>query len=214
MMAPDDLRARVLAGIAAHPARTRSQGRKRSVALYAAAVIVAVTIFELAGGFGHAAVRPTWVSSAILVGASAIASIGAWGALGSGGSMTGRRPAALALLLLLLPAAVFFWLTAWHGSYAEPAQKFGWRCMSLTLSMGGALLASFIAVRWRTVAVQPTIQGAAAGVVAGAVAGVLVDAWCPLVNSGHVLRGHIVPMLALGLAGAVCGKLLLTIRAR
>ncbi len=214
MTGPDELRARVLAGVASHPARTRAQGRRRALALYAAAAATMVGIFEYAGGFGHAASRPAWISTWLVLGLSVIASVGAWGGLGSGGSMTGRRSAALGLVVLLLPAAVFVWLTTWYGSYPEPAQKFGWRCLGLTLSMGGAVLASVVAVRKRTVVVRPVLQGAAMGVAAGGCAAVLVDAWCPLVNSGHVIRGHIVPMLALALAGAACGKLLLAISPR
>jgi hypothetical protein len=214
MMAPDDLRSRILAGVAAHPARTRGQGRRRALVLYTLALVVMAGIFQGSGGYGHSHARPAWVSVAILVGASFIAAVGSWGAVGRRGSMNGPRPYVMVLVSLLLPAAAFFWLTAWHGTYTEPAQKFGWRCLGLTLSMGGALLASLVAVRHRTVVVQPTLQGAAAGIASGALAGVLVDAWCPLTNAAHVLHGHLLPMLLLGVVGAACGKRLLAIATR
>lgn len=214
MMAQDDLRSRILAGVAAQPARTRAQGRRRALVLYGLSVAVMQAIFWYSGGFFHAHARPASISGWITGGATLIALAGAWGALGRRGSMTGPRPYVLALVGVLLPAAAFFWLTSWHGTYEEPAQKFGWRCLALTLSMGGALLASITAVRHRTVVVQPALQGAAAGIAAGALAGVLVDAWCPLVNAPHVLHGHLVPMLLLGVVGAACGKWLMAIRAR
>jgi hypothetical protein len=41
--------------------------------------------------------------------------------------------------------------------------------------------------------------------VAGAWAAVMVELWCPLAVQEHVLVGHVLPMLALALAGAAFG---------
>jgi hypothetical protein len=213
-MAKDDLRARILAGVAAAPARTRTDGRRRAVVAYGLAVLVMGILFELEGGLAHASARPATISAWVVGGTTLLGLAGLWGGVGRGRSMTGRPAIALGLVVLLLPMALFFWLTAWHGSYAEPAQKFGWRCLALTLSMGGSLLASMVMLRHRTVAVQPTMQGAAAGVAAGACASILVDAWCPLVNAEHVLHGHLFPMVALAVVGAACGRWSLAVRPR
>lgn len=212
MTTGDDLRERVLAAVAAQPARTRAQGHRRALAAYAAVALALTAIFEAAGGVAHASARPAAISQSIAAGTAVLAVVATWGALGA--PVSGRRATTLAALVALLPLAAFAWLAGWHGTYVEPADKFGWRCLALTTSMGALVLASVVFVRRGTVAVRPTLEGAAAGVAGGAIATVLVDAWCPLTNAAHVLHGHVAPMVALGVVGAACGKWLLAVRAR
>jgi hypothetical protein len=149
----------------------------------------------------------------LLAGALAIAGVGGFAALGRGGAMTGRAGSLLAAVVVAVPVATFFWLVSWHGSYADPEPRVGWRCLALTLAMGSALLGAVAFVRRGTMPVLPALHGAAAGAAAGACAGVLVDAWCPLTNASHVMIGHVVPMIVLSAVGAFAGKAILDLRA-
>jgi hypothetical protein len=212
MSQSDRLRQQILASVAAQPSRTRPQGRRRAVIAYAVAVVAMLAIFEASGGFAHANARPQDLTTWLLVGAVGIAALGAWTALGRGGAMTGRASSLLAGMTVAVPIASFVWLVSWHGSYADPEPRFGWRCLALTLAMGGALLAAITFVRRGTTPVLPALHGAAAGAAAGACAGVLVDAWCPLSDASHVLVGHVGPMIALSLVGALAGKAIFDLR--
>jgi hypothetical protein len=51
-------------------------------------------------------------------------------------------------------------------------------------------------------------------VAVGACAWVLVDVWCPVAGIWHLLRGHVLPVVLLGLLGGVLGSVVLAIRAR
>jgi len=211
-MAPEELRQRVVAIVGAHPSRTRAEGRKRALVAYAAVSVAAVAIFETAGGLAHAAARPASISSFIAAGMALLATVAVWAALG--GSVRGRSATTFVAIVALVPAATFAWLVAWHGTYVEPADRLGLRCVAFALATGGLFLAGIVFVRRGTVAVRPSLEGAAAGVASGAIATVLVDAWCPLTNAPHVLHGHVAPIAALGVVGAACGRWLLAVRAR
>jgi hypothetical protein len=45
-------------------------------------------------------------------------------------------------------------------------------------------------------------------------AAVLVDLWCPIGHVGHLLGGHVTPMLLLGAVGALLGPRALGVHAR
>jgi hypothetical protein len=209
-----ELRARILKSIAEQPARTRTQERARAGLFYALSVVATGAIFVAAGGFEHASGRPAWISSCILAGEALVAVVVTWAVLGAGRSMTGRPSAVLAVATLAVPAVVFLWLTGWHGSYVEPFAREGWMCATLTLGMAAVLLTAIVLARRRSVATHPAWVGAAVGVVSGAWADLVVDAWCPLTNAPHVLRGHVAPILALVLAGSFLGHRFLSVRAR
>jgi hypothetical protein len=40
----------------------------------------------------------------------------------------------------------------------------------------------------------------------------MVELWCPLATEEHVLLGHVLPLVALALAGAAAGRWLLRLR--
>jgi hypothetical protein len=48
--------------------------------------------------------------------------------------------------------------------------------------------------------------------VAGAWAAVMVELWCPLAAHGHVVVGHVLPLLALALAGSAIGVRMFRLR--
>jgi uncharacterized membrane protein YfcA len=48
--------------------------------------------------------------------------------------------------------------------------------------------------------------------VAGAWAAVMVELWCPLAAHGHVLVGHVLPLLVVALAGSAIGVRMFRLR--
>lgn len=211
---PDPIKQRLMSAVAARPSRTRRQGLLRAVLFYGLATGAMLALFQAAGGVAHGGTRPSEITMTLVLGSSLIAFAALRFGLGRGRSMTGRSYLVLAAVVVLVPVAAFGWQTHWFGTYVEPAHRFGWRCMALTVAMGSALLGAGIALRSRSVAANATLHGAAAGAAAGACATVLVDAWCPLTNAAHVAQGHITPLVLLTFAGAVLGRTLLGIRAR
>lgn len=214
MNPPDPIKARLMSAVAAQPSRTRGQGRRRAIAFYGGAALLMLAVFQLAGGLAHGAGRPVDITARLVLGSAMIALVSTVVALGRGRSMTGRSWTVLALVTVLVPIVGFAWQTHWFGAYTEPFQRFGWRCIALTLVMGSSLLGAVVALRRHSVATNATLQGAAAGATAGACATVVVDAWCPLANTAHVAQGHILPLVALTLVGALLGRFVLGIRAR
>jgi hypothetical protein len=209
-----ELRARILNSVAEQPTQTRSQARARAGLLYLLSAVAMGAMFFAAGGFAHANGRPASISLWILAGEALVSVLVTWVVLGAGRSMTGRPSGVLAVATVAVPAIVFSWLTWWHGSYVEPFRREGWMCMALTLGMAAVLLTAILLARQRSVPTHPLWVGAGVGAVSGAWADLVVDAWCPLTNAPHVLRGHVAPILALVLAGSLLGHRLLSVRAR
>ncbi len=211
---PDPVKERLLSAIAARPSRTRQQGTKRAFLYYGLASAAMLLLFQVSGGLAHGSSRPPDVTMPLVLGSSLIAFAAVRLALGRGRAMTGRSWAVLVAVVSVVPVIAFTWQTHWFGTYTEPFQRFGWRCIALTIATGGALLGAVIALRRGTLANNETLHGAAAGAAAGACATVLVDAWCPLANTAHVAQGHIAPLVVLTVIGAILGRTLLGIRAR
>lgn len=209
-----DLRARLRASVAKHPAPTRSEGRRRSVLLHAAAIVAMLAVFEGAGGLSHSAGRPIALTLGIAGVVSLIAAATTVFTQPRSGSMLARPARTYLALGVLAPALVFVGMIAWNGLYQEPFQRIGFRCMALTVSMGGFLAAATFYLRRGRGLQHVGAQGAAIGVMAGVWATVLVDLWCPLTNAPHVLVGHVIPVAFLGLVGALVGRRVLPLRAR
>lgn len=208
------LRDKILADAAAHPSRTRAQGRRRAARVYALAALGGLPLFFYSGGLAHASARPAVVTFGVVLGALALAVGCATVAFGRGRSAVGRAATALLAVVFLAPLGTYAWLVSWHGSYVDPFQRVGYRCLAMTLVAGAALLAAGLFLRKGTVAVHATVAGAALGVAAGTFGGVLVDLWCPLTAPSHVLVGHVLPLVILAGAGAVFGRFFLPIRLR
>jgi hypothetical protein len=214
MTPSSSLRDKVLADAAAHRARTRSEGRRRAVVIYAIAALAGLPLFLASGGIDHSAERPMAVTLGIAAGslilAVACASVAWW----RGKSAVGRPSAALLAIAVVAPVATYVWLVIWHGRYAEPAPHVGFRCLAMTLASGAPILAAALYVRKRTVAVHPIASGAALGAAAGAFGEITVDLWCPITTSMHVLIGHALPIVLLALVGASVGRSILPLRAK
>lgn len=211
---PNDLRARMKAQLAAQPAPTRSEGSRHAILVHAIAIAGMLAIFQYMGGLSHSSGRPLGLTFGVAGGVSALAALATVLTLPRSGSMLPRRMAVHALLAVLAPIAVFAATVGWNALYTEPFERFGWRCMGLTLSMASLLVsAMFVARRGRAVH-HAGAQGAAIGAMAAIWANVLVDLWCPLTNAPHVLVGHVFPTAVLAAVGFVVGRRVLALRAR
>ena len=79
----------------------------------------------------------------------------------------------------------------------------GYRCLILASLVGILVLASFTLALRRAVAAGASIRGAALGAAAGLWSGLAVFVFCPSANSSHLLIGHVLPILAFTVLGAV-----------
>jgi len=100
------------------------------------------------------------------------------------------------------------------GAYVEPFARLGLRCMAYTFAMAVLPLGSFMVLRRWFEARGAWQLGAALGAITGAWAGVLVELWCPLVNLPHAMVGHVLPLVALIVFGALWGRRALDLTAR
>ena len=212
MSGPDAIRARLLSLKARHPSRTRAEARRRAAGYYAAAIVVALGVFQASGGITHSHGRPLAFTLGIAAGAAAMAVVATIVALGRGPARIGRPRQLLAGLALAIPFVTLAWLVAWNGHYVEPFARVGYRCLALTVGLGAVLLGAAVMVRRDTIATTPTASGAALGAAMGAWAGVAVDLWCPLTNASHALVGHFAPLVLLVTMGAVLGHRVLRLR--
>jgi hypothetical protein len=90
----------------------------------------------------------------------------------------------------------------------------GARCFGLTLLLAAWPLTILCLSRRGTDPTHPNSLGAAIGIAAGAYAGVFVDLFCPVGHVQHVLLGHALPIVLLGLAGVWLGARLLAMHAK
>jgi hypothetical protein len=113
---------------------------------------------------------------------------------------------------IAVPLLVGAWLMLWHATYADPFTRTGWRCFALTALTAPWPFAVLFHASRRMEPRHPGTAGAALGAVAGAWAAVMVELWCPLAAHEHVLVGHVLPLLALALAGSAFGALAFRLR--
>lgn len=213
MTTPSDaLRARVLAAAAKQRSPTRPRAQRMIVAVVFASIAFAWMVFELAGGFGHSSGRPLGLTLGLAGGWIVACAALTWLAMGRGGSTLPRRPALLVAVAMATPLVCFVWMHVFHGTYEEPYTRFGWRCLGYTLVIAAVPLAGFFFVRRGIEPRRPAALGAAVGATCGAWAGVVMDMWCPLTNTPHVVVGHVTPLVLLGVIGAVIGHRVLGLR--
>jgi peptidoglycan/LPS O-acetylase OafA/YrhL len=111
-----------------------------------------------------------------------------------------------------VPLLIGAWLVLWHATYVDPFTRAGWRCFALTALTAPWPFATLAYASRRVEPRHPGTAGAALGAVAGAWAAVMVELWCPLAAHGHVLVGHVLPLLALVLAGSAIGARMFRLR--
>jgi hypothetical protein len=178
-----------------------------------AGVVVAASIFFAFGGVSHGQGRPTWFYLASTLGWAAVATLSAWGALGRGGSATGRAKAWLWAVAVGTPALLFAMMFAFAFFSPEVTrihpERLGLKCMGLTVAAAAFPLVALLTVRQGSDPVHPAATGGALGAACGASAGVMVEMWCPVAAPMHVLVGHICPIALLTVLGALLGARLL-----
>ncbi len=211
-MTPSSLRDRVLSAAASTPSTTRQQGHRIAVALIAASVAIAVTVFKGIGGFAHSSERPVGITLALAGGWTIISAAFTWLVIGRGSSSLARRPAILLAVALASPLAVFLWMQLFYGTYPEPFARVGYRCLGYTLLIAATPLTAFLALRRAVEPRYPAALGAGAGAACASWAGALVHLWCPLTNPLHVLVGHVGPIVVAAMIGAVVGRWTLGVR--
>jgi hypothetical protein len=212
-MPSKSLRSRVLESAASAPSMTRRQGRLLAIALSAASIALAMIVFESIGGLAHSAGRAHALTLLIATGSIALSGVLTWAVLSRGRSSMARAPLALGLAALATPLVVFLWMQLFSGTYAEPFQRVGYRCLSYCLVMSALPMASFMVLKRGVEPRMPAVLGAAVGAACSAWGGSLIDLWCPLTNAPHVLVGHVAPIVIAILIGALVGHFTLGIRA-
>jgi hypothetical protein len=210
-----DLRATILAQVAAESSPTRSQWRRRGFELFAGAAAAALAIFVAAGGVRPSG-RPAALIAATALGSYLLAALGLGLAATRGRSVIGRSPLALWVPIAVLPLALLLWKLGVSALYAGMLDVWptrpGFRCLRLVLLMGAFPLAAAVLHRRGTVAVQSTTTGASLGAACGLTAAATIDLWCPVAYLPHLLLGHIGPLALLTVAGAAAGRSLLAVR--
>jgi hypothetical protein len=216
MVAPE-LKDRVLAAAAVERSLTRCQNALRNAALAASAVAVPLLLFGWVGG-ARVAPRPAWLAATTALGTAAIAACALYAAFGRGSAMLGRSRGWLLGTAAAAPVAFLLWKVAAsagvpHMMDAWPARP-GARCLGLTALFAAWPLVALAWARAGSDPVHPRSLGLALGVAVAAGAAVLVDLWCPIGHVGHLLGGHVTPMLLLGAVGALLGPRALGVHAR
>jgi hypothetical protein len=214
----DALKARILAQAAATPSSTRAAARAYSWLVLPSSIIVAATLFFAFDGPRHGQGRATWFYAASSLGWAMVATLSVWGALHRGGSAVGRPNAWLMAFALGTPASLFALMFAFAVSHPEVTlvhpERLGLKCLGLTVAAAVFPLISLAILKRGSDPVHPAATGAALGSACGASAGVMVEMWCPVATPAHVAVGHILPIVAMALLGAVFGARIIAMRAR
>ena len=216
MTHPESLKLRVLQAVRQRPMPRRPDRLLATVglAVLAAGIMFAVVqwaprLFGDVGGLAHTAGRPAASGLGIVVGVAVLALASTWYLSPLRRSMLSSARGLLLSVAIGVPLLVGAWLMLWHATYVDPFTRSGWRCFVLTLLTAPW---PFVVLAYASRRFEPRYSGtlgAALGAVAGAWAAVMVELWCPLAELEHVLVGHVLPLLALALAGAAVGRRLL-----
>lgn len=212
--ATPDLKARILEAARKQPAPTRREVMGRVTATLLSAVAVPILAFI---GFGaiRPGPRPWSLIIATAAGAFGIALAAVWTAFGRSGQMVGRARSKLVAMTIAAPATFVVWKMVWSEGYGltEPwPDRPGFRCLAFTFLLAAWPFLALSSVRRESEPTHPRALGAALGVATGTCGAVLVDLWCPVAHPGHLLMGHVLPIVILGIVGVWVGDRILAIR--
>jgi hypothetical protein len=210
---PELLYARVRRAIEATPAPT-TRTHVKLIAAVAAAAMVTMFVVAIASQlvYGQQAVglrtglqSPSW-HAAVALGVIALLLGSTFVAVWRGRDGLGFGVTSLALTAALVPllyAVVVLLDPARSFMTAVEISPWGARCIVIATLVGAAALAAFVtALRWAA-PVATRARGAALGAAAGAWAGFAVFVFCPSSDPQHLLFGHVAPVLAFTMLGAL-----------
>lgn len=215
---PADLRARLEAAIAKQPSPTRASYTSRRAIAVVVAAALSLGLVALTGGVQHGARTPLLLWGVVAGWALVVAVAGAV-ALGRR-SMIGPPTAVLLGVAAALAPALLGWFVLVHEVIAPPAlpeprlpfaAHVGCLVMTVVLSIGPVAALAFL--RRGSDATHPRATGAVLGGLAGGIGSVLIDVHCPVGELGHVVLGHIVPVVVLLGVGALVGRRVFGLRA-
>lgn len=207
-----DHRARVLAAIRADPGPRRASRQAGVALVWLGALALEGTAFIAAGG-PSLEPRPAALVWATAFGAFTIALV-ALEAFVRRRSMLGPPREVLLFRSLVTLAALVTWKLVWTSVHL-PYE--GWdvgpwpalRCALVGLALALGPLVAGMVHRRRTDPLQPSMTGFALGCASGAWAWACLDLMCPSAEPTHLVFGHLVPVVATGLVGALVGSRLL-----
>ena len=194
MTPPETLKLQVLDAIRQHPVPPRADAGPATAGLAALAAVAMGAVVQWgprllgdAGGLSHAhaAGRPAAAGAAIVAGTAVLALAATWAARPLRRSMLAPPRALLLGVAIGVPLLVGAWLALWHGVYADPFTRIGWRCFALTALTAPWPFAVLVRASHRLEPRHPGTAGAALGAVAGAWAAAMVELWCPLSEGAH-----------------------------
>ncbi len=218
-MPPDALKIRVLQAVRERPVPSRTDRLPTTITLGALAALAMCAVLEWgpllfgeAGGPAHAAGRPAGSAAWILVGTVGVALLATSLALPRRRSMLAPPRGVLLAVAIGVPLLVGAWLVLWHATYDDPFTRVGFRCFALTAMTAPWPFLALVHAARRVEPRHPGAAGAALGAAAGAWAAVMGALWCPLSTQPHVVVGHVLPLVALCLAGAAVGARVFRLR--
>ncbi len=213
----NDLKQRILADAAALPSPSRAAAsRRRALLIAGGAAAMAAGYWAFAFSiFGWQPLsRSMLLLAGTSIGAAIVAGVATSITLGRGGTMLGRSRRWLIASTVLAPFVLLGWKIAWSALFGnlDESPHLGYRCLVMSLSMGAVPVLLLTLTRRGEDPRHPGLLGAAIGVAVGACAWVLVDVWCPVAGIWHLLRGHVLPVILLGILGGVLGSVVLAVR--
>ena len=212
----DDLRARVLAQVAASPSPTRAVYKRRIVLVAAIGALATVALFMGMGGMAPGTRPVEMIAFTVGFGLLAAAVLTRLSA-SSSGSMLGRpRPVLLTAVVITAPllAVIAFGATmVWPAPAHEHVSTANHlACGAMSVLQGALPLLVLLLPRRGSDPVHPVITGAALGMTAGAWSVVMATLRCSHAAAMHCILAHVVPTLILTALGAGLGWLLLRVR--
>jgi hypothetical protein len=214
-----ELKERILAAAAAEPSPSRRAARRRQALLMAGAAVAMAAGYWLFAIwlFGWQSIsRSTLLLGGTVTGAALVAGLAAALAVGRGRAMLGRPRRWLLVVTVAAPLVLLGWKIAWSALFGnlDESPRLGYRCLLMSVAMGAIPLLLLALTRRGEDPRHPGLLGAAIGVAVGACGWVLVDLWCPVGGPIHLLRGHLLPIIILGVLGVVVGRLLIKVQDR
>jgi hypothetical protein len=197
----DPTRESLMRMLAHAPSLTRTQLRKRVRVAYGAAIATVFGVFVAVGGTSHSEPRAQSATAATAIGLLLLAALSSALIAKRASSALGPSDRLLAGVLACTPCALFAWLALMQPTEGYAGIPVGFRCLALSVVMGGVLLGAMTYARRASDPVHPGWLGSALGANAAAWSAALVAAWCPLYDLPHTLIGHVAPAMVLSGVG-------------